>query len=248
MKRMEDEPKKGAPAYMNTYGDMMTLLLTFFVLLFAMSTIDAEKFEALASSFKASVSIFEGGQTIRIDNNVLENGMSQFPVKETQFSVQQAYQKDQETAKAEEDIKAYIKAKEIDDKVTVQKNGDIIVIRFADIILFDQGKANIKPGAIPSLNLVGEKLREYLDMGYHLQVEGHTDNDPIHTIQFPSNWELSSARAIAVMRFYLEEMDFNPSQISAEGKGEYHPISSNTTKEGRAQNRRVEIKLSKSSS
>ena len=234
MKKREDEPKKGAPAYMNTYGDMMTLLLTFFVLLFAMSTVDADKFKALASSFNASVSIFDGGQTIRIDNNVLENGMSQFPVQETQ-----------ETTKAEQDIKAYVEAKEIDDKITVQKSGDIIVIRFADILLFDTGKADIKAGAIPSLNLVGEKLKEYVDKGYHLRVEGHTDNQPIHNAQFPSNWELSSARAIAVMRFYLEEMDFNPSKISAEGMGEYHPISSNATREERAQNRRVEIKLSK---
>ena len=106
---------------MNTYGDMMTLLLTFFVLLFAMSTVDAEKFEALASSFHASVSIFDGGQTIRIDNNVLENGMSQFPVKETQFSIEQAYQEAQETTKAEQDIKAYVKAKEIDDKSLCKK-------------------------------------------------------------------------------------------------------------------------------
>lgn len=248
MKKREDQPKKGAPAYMNTYGDMMTLLLTFFVLLFAMSTVDAEKFEALASSFNSSVSIFDGGQTIRIDNNVLENGMSQFPVKETQFSIEQAYQEAQETTKAEQDIKAYVKAKEIDDKITVQKSGDMIVIRFADILLFDTGKADIKPGAIPNLNLIGEKLREYIDQGYHLRVEGHTDNQPIHTAQFPSNWELSSARAIAVMRFYLEEMDFNPSKISAEGMGEYHPISSNATSEERAQNRRVEIKLSKSTS
>ena len=178
-----------------------------------MSTVDAEKFKALVSSFNSSVSIFDGGQTIRIDNNVLENGMSQFPVQETQFSVQQAYQKEQETTKAEQDIKAYIEAKEIDDKVTVQKSGDTIVIRFADILLFDTGKADIKPGAIPSLNLVGEKLRQYINEGYHLRVEGHTDNQPINTAQFPSNWELSSARAIAVMRFYLEEMDFNPPKI-----------------------------------
>lgn len=248
MKKREDEPKKGAPAYMSTYGDMMTLLLTFFVLLFAMSTVDSDKFNALASSFSASVSIFDGGQTMRIDNNVLENGMSQFPVQEIQFSIEQAYREEQEMTNVEQEIKAYLDEKEIDDKIAVQKSGDTIVIRFADILLFDTGKANIKAGVVPSLNVVGQKLKEYLDKGYHLRVEGHTDNQPINTTQFPSNWELSSARAIAVMRFYLEEMDFNPSQISAEGMGEYHPISSNATSEERAKNRRVEIKLSKSTS
>ncbi len=243
MKRKEDEPKKGAPAYMNTYGDMMTLLLTFFVLLFSMSTIDAEKFKALVSSFSASVSIFDGGQTIKTDTNVLENGMTHFPKKESDFTPKKI--QDAELAKATKDIHEYIKMKKIEDKVTVEKNGDNIVIRFADVTLFDTGKAQIKPGAIPNLNTVGQKLGEYMAEGYEIRVEGHTDNIPINTAQFPSNWELSSARAIAVMRFYLEEMEFNPALISAEGRGEYHPISTNDTSEGRAENRRVEIKLSK---
>ena len=248
MNRKKDEPKKGAPAYMNTYGDMMTLLLTFFVLLFSMSTIDAEKFKALVSSFSASVSIFDGGQTIKTETNVLENGMSNFPKKEENFSPQKVQNQNAELSKAEKDIQEYIEIKQIDDKVTVEKDGDAIVIRFADITLFDTGKAEIKPGAIPNLNLIGNKLSEYMLEGYLLRVEGHTDNIPISTSQFPSNWELSSARAIAVMRFYLEEMEFNPTQMSAEGRGEYHGISSNDTSEGRAQNRRVEIKLTKPTS
>ena len=248
MRKREDEPKKGAPAYMNTYGDMMTLLLTFFVLLFSMSTIDAEKFKALVSSFSASVSIFDGGQTIKTETNVLENGMSNFPKKEENFSPQKVQNQNAELSKAEKDIQEYIEIKQIDDKVTVEKDGDAIVIRFADITLFDTGKAEIKPGAIPNLNLIGNKLSEYMLEGYLLRVEGHTDNIPISTSQFPSNWELSSARAIAVMRFYLEEMEFNPTQMSAEGRGEYHGISSNDTSEGRAQNRRVEIKLTKPTS
>ena len=248
MKKREDEPKKGAPVYMNTYGDMMTLLLTFFVLLFSMSTVDAEKFKALVSSFSASVSIFDGGQTIKTDTNVLENGMTHFPKKEDDFSPQQVQNQNAELARAEKDIQEYIEVKQIEDKVTVDKNGDTIVIRFADVTLFDTGKAQIKPGAIPNLNTIGEKLREYMALGYEIRVEGHTDNKPINTQQFPSNWELSSSRAIAVMRFYLEEMEFNPALISAEGRGEYHPISDNDTAEGCAENRRVEIKLSKPTS
>ncbi len=243
MKSKEDEPKKGAPAYMNTYGDMMTLLLTFFVLLFSMSTVDAEKFNALVSSFRNSVSIFEGGQTIKVETNVLENGMTQFPKKEDVFSPEQF--KNAELLKVEADINEYVKSEHMNDTVSVEKNGNVIIIRFADVLLFDTGQAQIKPGAIPTLNLLGLKLGEYIDDGYQLKVEGHTDNQAISTQQFPSNWELSSARAIAVMRFYLEEMDFNPSQISAVGRSEYHPIQSNDTSEGRAKNRRVEIQLTK---
>jgi len=76
-----------------------------------------------------------------------------------------------------------------------------------------------------------------------IRVEGHTDNRPINTPQFPSNWELSAARAIAVAKYYINEWDFNPSQFSTEGFGEYVPVADNSTPEGRAKNRRVEIKI-----
>lgn len=247
MKKREEEIKKGAPAYMNTYGDMMTLVLTFFVLLFSMSTIDAQKLAALAASFTASVSIFEGGQTIVPDTSVLENGIANFPQEQIQIVIQSVLKEQEEVIEAEGDIQEYIEEKEIEDKVSVGSSGETIIIRFEDVVLFDSGKADIKAVAIPTLSIMGEKIKEYLDKGYHLRVEGHTDNVPIQTFQFPSNWELSSSRAIAVMRFYLEEMQFDPTQLSAEGMGEYHPVASNDTSEGRAQNRRVEIKLSKPS-
>ena len=244
MKKKEDEPKKGAPAYMNTYGDMMTLLLCFFVLLFSMSTVDAEKFQALVNSFHAQVSIFDGGQTINNTTTMMQNGMSQMPVKETTFTIQNALQVEQTLAKTEEDLESYIKEQSIEDRIEVEKQGNEVVIRFRDGVLFDSGKAQIKAGAVPTLSLMGEKLKTYMDQGYTLCIEGHTDNRPISNAQFPSNWELSGARAIAVMRFYIEEMNFNLSNVSYVGWAEYHPIATNDTPEGRAMNRRVEMKLS----
>jgi len=244
MKKKEDEPKKGAPAYMNTYGDMMTLVLCFFVLLFSMSTIDAQKFQQLVSSFHAQVSIFDGGQTINNTSTVMQNGMSQMPIKETTFSIQNTLHTEQTLAEAEEDLNQYVEAESIEESVTVERRGDEIVIGFQDGVLFDSGKAQIKAGAIPTLSTMGEHLKTYMDQGYTLRIEGHTDNMPISNTQFPSNWELSSARAIAVMRFYLEEMNFDVSKVSCLGWAEYHPIASNDTSEGRAMNRRVEIKMS----
>lgn len=244
MKKKEDEPKKGAPAYMNTYGDMMTLLLCFFVLLFSMSTVDAQKFQQLVSSFHAQVSIFDGGSTINNTSTIMQNGMSQMPIQETTFSIQTAMQEEQALSDAEEDLGQYVKQKAIDDNVIVEKKGNEIVIRFQDSVLFASGDAQIKAGAVQTLSLMGEKLKSYLDQGYTLRFEGHTDNQPISNNQFASNWELSSARALAVMRFYLEHMDFDISNISCGAWGEYHPIASNDTPEGRAMNRRVEIKLS----
>lgn len=248
MKRKEDAPKKGAPAYMNTYGDMMTLLLTFFILLFSMSTVDAQKFEALASSMSASISIFEGGQTMKTDTNILQNGMSQFPIEQNLLTIQESSREQHDLAETAQELQEYVENASIDDKITIEKQGNEIVLRFDDVLLFETGKAQIKAGAIPTLNTIGIKLQQYLSEGYVMRIEGHTDNVPIHTAQFPSNWELSGARAIAVMRFYLEDMDFDLSKISYVGMGEYQPVASNDTAEGRAMNRRVEIKLSKSAS
>lgn len=244
MERKPDEPKKGAPAYMNTYGDMMTLLLCFFVLLFSMSTVDAEKFQALVSSLNASVSIFDGGQTIKLDMNILQNGMSQFPIEETTLSIQEASARQQALTETQEELNGYIKTNDLEDKVTVEKKGDEIILRFADVLLFDTGKAEIKAGGVPTLSAVGEQLKNYMAEGYILNIEGHTDNMPIKTSQFPSNWYLSSARAIAVASFYIDEMGFDRTKVTCIGCGEFQPVATNDTAEGRAMNRRVEIKLS----
>lgn len=244
MKKKEEVPKKGAPAYMNTYGDMMTLLLCFFVLLFSMSTVDSQKFQALASSLTASVGIFDGGQTIKPEMNVLQNGMSQFPIQETTLSIQETSARQQALTEAQEELSGYVKEKNLEDKISIEKKGEVIIMRFEDVLLFDTGKAAIKAGAVPALSAIGDQLKVYMQQGYTLSIEGHTDNVPIQTTQFPSNWYLSSARAIAVASFYIDEMGFDRTKVNCTGYGEFQPVASNDTAEGRAMNRRVEIKLS----
>ena len=244
MKKKEDEPKKGAPAYMNTYGDMMTLLLCFFVLLFASSTVDAAKFEAIVQSFKERISIFDGGETIRTDTHSMKNGMSQYPEQEQIASMQEAAMIDQTLTQTQKELSGYIKAKDLEDQITVERTGDEIVMRFSDVLLFESGRAEIKAGAIPALGTIGDQLKDYMEQGYSLNIEGHTDNMPIRTSQFPSNWYLSSARAIAVASFYIDEMGFDRTKVACTGSGEFKPIASNDSAEGRAKNRRVEIKLS----
>lgn len=239
MKRAEDEPKKGAPAYMNTYGDMMTLLLTFFILLFSMSSVDAAKFKAFVASFDGGSGILEAGEVILAEQGMLGTGVQKFPSEGEKG-------KNEEEAKAvKKELEKFIYQEKLDEKIGVEQRGDELILRFDDMLLFESGKANIKPGAVPIIGTLGEKLKTYLNQGYHLSIEGHTDNVPISTFQFPSNWELSAGRAIAVAKFLINEMDFEPSVISTEGFGEHEPIADNSTKEGRAQNRRVEIKLTK---
>lgn len=245
MKQSQDEPKKGAPAFMSTYGDMMTLLLTFFVLLFSMSTVDVAKFRALASSFEGGSGLLEAGEVIVQDESIIGNGIRQFPSKgvPTQSSQQGKEKAEQKAMK--DSIEKYLSSKKLEEKVGVEQHGDEIIIRFGDALLFDTGKADIKAGAIPVLDAVGTKIREYLNTGYRIRLEGHTDNMPIKTEQFPSNWELSAARAIAVAKFFIYEMDFKPAKISTEGFGEHEPMADNATPEGRSMNRRVEIILVK---
>lgn len=107
MKKKEDEPKKGAPAYMNTYGDMMTLLLTFFVLLFSMSTIDAAKFKAVIASFDGSIGILDGADTINENANILGNGVSQFPAPKSNLDLQQAAQLNEALIKLQKELQEY---------------------------------------------------------------------------------------------------------------------------------------------
>ncbi|MGL4798673.1 MAG: OmpA/MotB family protein [Cellulosilyticaceae bacterium] len=246
MKRKQPTPKKGAPAYMNTYGDMMTLLLTFFVLLFSMSSMDSAKFKAFINSYSGSSGILEGGEILMNNSGMLGNGVQNFPVTSSiSQKNQELYQKTKELQGIEKTLEEFIYAEKLESKVGVELAGDTIVIRFADILLFESGKAELKAEAKEVLSAISGELKTYIQQGYRLSFNGHTDNIPIKNIQFPSNWELSAARAIAVAKFFIEEESFSPATISAEGFGEHMPIGDNTTEEGRSMNRRVEIKLAK---
>jgi chemotaxis protein MotB len=113
-----------------------------------------------------------------------------------------------------------------------------LVVHILETAFFDPGKADFKPNAQKILSLFGE---EFSHVPNHIRIEGHTDNTPINTEKFPSNWELSTARATEVVRFLVEKRGFPPTRISALGYGEFRPLKPNDTKEHKAQNRRVDI-------
>jgi chemotaxis protein MotB len=115
---------------------------------------------------------------------------------------------------------------------------DGLVISLREAGFFDSGSATPKPQSLPTLRTIGGKLRE---TPYDLRVEGHTDNVPIHDSAFESNWELSSLRATSIARLFIEMKAIEPERVSAAGYAEYHPVASNDTEEGRAQNRRVDL-------
>lgn len=241
-RKKEEEGKKGLPEWQATYGDMVTLLLCFFVLLFSMSSVDAAKFQQIAASFSSNpISVMENSSQGMLD--ALGNGIVQMPeVKGDSEKESQEYREAQEElTKMTSDFKTYFADNNLQDKIDVEQNEQYITLNFKDGILFDSGKDDIRPEALPVLDMVANELLKYPEN--EIKIEGHTDNRPINTVRFPSNWHLSASRAISVAEYFINTKSFDPSRISADGFGEYRPKVSNDTPENRATNRRVEIKI-----
>ena len=252
--KKQEEQAPGAPAYMNTYGDMVTLMLTFFVLLFAMSSIDEAKLEALAESFQSIVflSPVNSGANPQIIE-LMGSGIMQMPsleakgddpdeeLEESAANVERAELAQQELAQMASDFETYFADNYMEGMYQLEIMDYYIELTLPDQMLFDSARANLKPEALEVLDVVIDKLAEYPESD--IEIIGHTDSDPINTPQFPSNWELSSSRATAVGRYMINEREFNPLRLLAIGRGEYFPVAPNDTDENKARNRRVEIRI-----
>lgn len=226
-KKSSDAPK-GAPAYMSTWGDMCTLLLCFFVMLLAMSTIDPAKFNVAASSFQNAFSgVLESFPTIMISQEVLIPRMGG-DEQNKRLAIDAAQR-----------IRKTVKSENLEDAIKVKVTETGIAIKVADPIGFDAGEADIKPELIGTLDQIAQIIGKV--EGASIRVEGHTDNVPIHTRTFPSNWELSAARALNVVKFLASQGHIDPGRLSAIGYGEYRPQVPNSNSANRMQNRRIEI-------
>lgn len=218
----------GMMRWLLTYADLITLLMVFFVVMYAMSKADTAKFNALRQSLAMALQPDNAGASMMFD----QQGVSM---------IDQASQ-NSNTAKDVEDFQNMInkiKAKTQDPKQVafmVDERG--LTIRFLDSSLFDIGSSQLRPDAFALLDAVGDTLKKELR---YVRVEGHTDNLPIHTYQFPSNWELSADRSIAVTRYLIERHGLDPKMLSSLGYGEYRPLYPNNSEENRAKNRRVDI-------
>ncbi len=233
MSDKKNEESSGAPEWMVTYGDLVTLLMCFFVLLFAFSEIDAQKFEAVMQSFQGSAGVLSGGTTLS-DSPLVFTGMPETNTTD-------------ETSDSQvlDDLKKEIEGQLADANIELEITAEVInrglLIRFPDNALFDSGKAVLKDPARDALEVIGNILLDEPFTERVISVEGHTDNVPMRSAEFPSNWELSTTRATNVIRYFLDEVGIEPKRLSASGYGEYYPIATNETAEGRSQNRRVDI-------
>ena len=262
-KRKKEEPQKASAEWMNTFADLMNLLLCFFVLLFAMSTVDAQKFEMIAASFSQTFSIFSGGQTSIGEGMLLGNGVSQLndldqymnsmgksaeseseseeldEIDEMQEKIEEA--KLAESEKLAERIEEAIEESQMEDMIQLDFTSQYVQLTLKGAILFDSGSASLKTDAMPIVEKVALILERYAE--HEIEIEGHTDNVPIHTSKYANNNELSSSRALSMFEYLVEHTTLQPMQIKHSGRGEYMPIADNSTPEGRAKNRRIEIKI-----
>jgi len=218
----------------DTYGDMITLLLCFFVLLFSFAEIDVQKFQAIMQSFDGSLGVMEGGKTISEFPFI---NMGSLPEELTTDDYEEV---DTMTALKEE-IEEYAEDEGVEDSIDVIMTEKGLIIRVMDSVFFDPGRADIKTGAKEIILFIGNLLSEdrFRDRG--INIEGHTDNVPMNTVQFPSNWELSCIRAINVLKILENEVQMDSRRLSASGYGPNRPIALNDTSENRALNRRVDI-------
>jgi chemotaxis protein MotB len=247
-KRHEHHEEHADESWLLPYSDLMTLLLALFIVLYASSSVNISKLEELSQAFKSALSsgigVLDGGSITEDDQlkrrtddiqNRLDNGRK----NKTRAVLQQEEQENLE--KLKENLDQYIEKNGLSTQLETQLNQSQLLITIRDNALFASGSATIKPESQKLAAAIGTMLEQYPD--YEVQVKGHTDNQPINTFEFPSNYELSSKRAINFMKILLENEAFDPKQFSATGYAEFHPLESNATEAGRAVNRRVEVSI-----
>jgi chemotaxis protein MotB len=221
-----DESSGGAPSWMVTYGDLMSLLLTFFVLLVSFSSIQMVEFEKAMGSLKGALGVLKYKKSVTQSTKYNIPQLSGFKLKETEDKI--------------EEIKEFIANKGIAEQVQLSVTEDGIAIRMLETIMFDLGKAELKSTAHPILNKIAELIRSWPN---RVRIEGHTDDLPIKTAEFPSNWELSAVRAINVIHYFKDIVGIDGKKLVCQGHGENNPVAANDSDQNRAKNRRVEIFL-----
>ena len=259
MARRKEDPPKGSPAWMNTFADLMNLLLCFFVMLFSMSSVNEEKFEKVIASFQSTFSILPGGGASIGEGELISSGISQLENFDSYYNQQLSSQSDGQTEEEKDITEAYeqqeleesedmaqqlenaLSQYGIQDDVEVDFNAEYVTLNMHGALLFDSASAELRDEAYPLVNKLGKILVTY-DNNI-IEVEGHTDNVPIHSSKYEDNNVLSMYRALAVANYLRDTTTLDPAYIKSSGRGEYVPIADNATPEGRARNRRVEIKI-----
>lgn len=257
MIRRKHPPKPNHERWLVSYADFITLLFAFFVVLYASAQVDQRKVGRLAlaiqvafqelgvfpdSNAKVPFVIsepmpFDTVQAIENAKHNTELGHVSSPPLDTLSGAAAAAEEANLTtlqAELQQALQSEIKMH----TVSLHRETEGLVISLREFGFFESGSATLRPSALPAVDRIASILAIST---CRLRIEGHTDNVPIHTAQMASNWELSTARATELVRLLIVRYNFSPQRLSAAGYAEYHPIASNQTESGRAQNRRVDV-------
>ncbi len=257
---VEKKVEEGVAPWLATYGDMITLVLVLFVLLYAFSSVDAVKWNRLVSSMSGTPfvaiqaldpsvvepSTREEDREVAVETS--EDQLDRVEDKPNESTSTADNELDANIEEAKElfnelfgKISSHINENNLQTKLNVQMKDDFIILHITDSTLFSSGQAYLKPESMELLNSVSEIFTEYQEIIKMIRIEGHTDDRKINNAEFKDNWDLSVKRATNVLRYFLNITDIDSEKFSASGYGEWHPVATNETEEGRAQNRRVDF-------
>lgn len=219
-KRRLEEDDINTDSWLATYSDTITLLLTFFILLYSMSVVDSEKLSELSQALKNSLS---GSSEITSIEDIKD------------LEVQTGDSDYEDLSKKLNNI---IEKNGLTEVIKIREEDRGIVLQLDETILFDSGRADLKDYSREVLETITTIIN---DTDNDVLVEGNTDNIPMNSEKFGSNWELSTARAVSVVRYFVETQNIDPTRFAVKGYGEYKPLVDNSTPENRSINRRVDI-------
>ncbi|WP_422121906.1 flagellar motor protein MotB [Planococcus sp. X10-3] len=265
MKRKKKHEEHVDESWLIPYADILTLLLALFIVLFAASEVNSQKFQEISDSFNREL---QGGTGILDNQSPIEtfeetsklaepndadptDGEATTPPEDDDDKIELTAEEIEQLALAEdykelaaiqEKVKAYIAERNLEDKLDAELTSKGLLLKIKDGVLYETASADLSEDAQTIVEEVGKML--VTDPPRSIFIEGHTDNVPSTSAEFPSNWELSSARAINFMKILLENNELDPGKFSATGFAEHQPIAGNDTTEGRSENRRVEVLIS----
>ena len=246
-RKKQPEEHENLERWLVSYGDFITLLFATFVVLYALSQIDASEFARLEASiqnaFATKSSVLDGAENVldsAASNSPLDTNSANSPVEALMMEYLSAKYENDSFSQIKEQIEEYLESNKIDNvSVEIDSRGLVININNSDI-LFPPGQAKLTPTAKTILNEIGIAIGQRFVM-HLIRVDGFTDNTPITNPMYPTNWELSTARSCAIVRYFIDKFKFYPDLFTAAGYAHTRAIATNDNAEGRSKNRRVEI-------
>jgi chemotaxis protein MotB len=234
--RISSDGGDDGPGWLTTFNDLVTLLMVFFVLLFTMGSVDTKAMEEFKNALQSGLGILGEGSFVSIEVRNSRQDLGNAALLRQADGEVEPVDDPQEAVPMDEALETFA----AEPGINVSYSNQGAHITFEDFLLFDFGKADINSGGLAFLDKMAVLIQK---IPYPVRVEGHTDNVPIHTARFPSNWELSIARAVSVVKYFAESGKITPQRLSAVGYGETRPLVPNDSPANRTRNRRVEIVL-----